>query len=97
MRSRTRTDAPLAHQGRTLVPVARSFLLRSPGERGGLVWNRPAGVRVEDAAGTRWLPISDPTRRIQLGLLAAGLAAAFFVRRARRRRPRRLFRFWRSR
>jgi len=72
--------------------MARSFLLRLPGESGALVWNRPVGVRVEDPSGARWLRITDPTRRIQLGLLAAGLAAAFVVGRGRtRRRPRRRF------
>ena len=72
-----------------LLPTARSFLLRLPGEGGGLVWNRPVGVSIQDASGRRWLRITDTTRRIQLGLLAAGLAAAFLVRRAKRRRPRR--------
>ena len=69
--------------------MARSFLLRLPGEAGGLVWNRPVGLRVEEPSGSRTLRITDPTRRIQLGLLAAGLAVAFLVRRARRRRTRR--------
>ena len=83
--------ASIVHHGRRLVPAARSFLLRLPGEHGGLVWNRPAGIHVEDESGARWIPIIDPTRRIQLGLLAAGLAAAFLVHRARRRPRRRLF------
>ena len=78
----------ISHLGRMLVPMTRSFLLRLPGESGGLVWNQPAGVRVEDGSGTRLLRITDPTRRIQLGLLAAGLATAFFVGRARLRKPR---------
>ena len=69
--------------------MARSVLLRLPGESVGLVWNRPVGVRVEDESGTRLRRINDPTRRIQLGLLAAGLATAFFVGRARLRKPRR--------
>jgi hypothetical protein len=70
--------------------MARSFLLRLPGDRAALLWNRPAGVRVQEPSGAqRWIRITDPTRRIQVGLLAAGLTAAFLVRRARRRRPRR--------
>jgi len=69
--------------------MARSFLLRLPGESGGLVWNRPVAVRVDEGAETRLLRITDPTRRIQLGILAAGLATAFFVGRARLRKPRR--------
>ena len=87
----TNYGASIVHHGRRLVPATRSFLLRLPGEHGGLVWNRPAGVRVEGASGTSWIPIIDPTRRIQLGLLAAGLTAAFLVHRARRRPRRRFF------
>lgn len=92
MESTVRSGVPVSHRGRSLVPMARSFLLRLPGEGAGLIWNRPVGVRVEDQTGARWLRITDPTRRIQLGLLAAGLAAAFIVSRARRRRPHRLLR-----
>ena len=93
METKLQTGSPVSHRGRTLVPMARSFLLRLPGQGAGLVWNRPAGVRVDDPSGARWLRITDPTRRVQLGLLAAGLAAAFVVSRvrARRRRPRRIF------
>lgn len=73
-----------------LLPMARSFLLRLPGDRAALLWNRPVGVRIQESSGAqRWLRITDPTRRLQLGLLAAGLTAAFLVRRAKRRRPRR--------
>jgi hypothetical protein len=76
-----------------LLPMARSFLLRLPGDRAAFVWNRPVGVRIQESSGaTRWLRVTDPTRRIQLGLLAAGLAAAFVVSRVRKGRPkRRLF------
>jgi hypothetical protein len=87
----THYGASIAHHGRRIVPAARSFLLRLPGEYGGLVWNRPAGVRVEEESGARWVPITDRTRRIQIGLLAAGLAAAFLVGRARSRSRRRVF------
>ena len=89
METKLRTGSPVSHRGRTLVPMARSFLLRLPGKGAGLVWNRPAGVRVEDPSGARWLRITDRTRRIQWSLLAAGLAATFVVARARRQRPKR--------
>jgi len=84
--TKTRAGSGIEHEGRVLVPVARSFLLRPSWARAGLVWNRPLGVRVEDASGKRWIPIVDSTRRIQWALLAAGLAAAWLVRRAGRRR-----------
>ena len=89
METKVLTGAPVSHRGRTLVPMARSFLLRLPGQGAGLVWNRPAGVRVEDPSGARWLRITDRTRRIQWSLLVAGLAAAFVVASARRQRPKR--------
>jgi hypothetical protein len=88
---RTSAGAGIEHQGRVLVPVARSFLLRPRGGRGGLVWNRPVAVLVEDPSGKRRLSIADPTRRIQWTLLAAGLAVAWFVRHRRRRANRRPF------
>jgi hypothetical protein len=96
MATQTRNGASVTHRGRTLIPVARSFLLRLPGQGAGLVWNRPVGVHVEDSSGARSLRITDPTRRIQLGLLAAGVAAAFVVSRvrSRRRRPRLFARFF---
>lgn len=90
--SRIQAGAPVAHQGRTLVPVTRSFLLRLPGKHGGLVWNRPVGVRIQEPTGARWLRVTDPTRKIQVGILAAGVATAFLVGSiAKRRRPRRRF------
>lgn len=92
MGSHLRAGAPVVHHRRSLVPVTRSFLLRLPGTQAGLAWNRPIGVRIEDSAGRRWLRITDPTRRIQVGLLAAGVAAAVVVGSlAKRRRPRRGF------
>ena len=90
MESKLRIASPLTHEGRVLLPMARSFLLRLPGDRAAFLWNRPVGVRVQEPSGAlRFQRITDPTRRIQLGLLAAGLAAAFVIRRAKRRRPRR--------
>ena len=92
MKNRLQAGAPVAHHDRTLIPMTRSFLLRLPGDFGGLVWNRPVGVRVQDPSGARWLRITDPTRRIQVGILAAGVATAFLVGSlAKRRRPRRGF------
>ena len=70
--------------GRILVPVAASLRLRAPGGAGGLVWSRPVGVRIEEAEGSRYLPIRDRTRELQWLLLGIGLAAALWIRFARR-------------
>jgi hypothetical protein len=75
---------PIEAGGRILVPVAESLRLRAPGGVGGLVWNRPVGVRIEEADGSRYLPIRDRTREIQWLLLGIGLAAALWIRLARR-------------
>ena len=42
---------------------------------GGLVWNRPVGVRVRGLQGDQRLPIHDVTRRLQLA--AYGLSLLF--------------------
>ncbi len=42
---------------------------------GGLVWNRPVGVRVRGPQGDQRLPIYDVTRRLQLA--AYGLSLLF--------------------
>ncbi len=69
-----------------LAPVARSLRLML--RKVGLVWNRPVGVVVRDAAGDETLVrIRDLTRRVQLALLAAGvLGSAVLWRRLHHRR-----------
>ena len=62
--------------GRVLVPFAKTIRVTFP-RRGALVWNRPAGVEVEERGELRFLPVPDWTRRIQWALLAA--AAAVFL------------------
>ena len=62
--------------GRNLV-VTRSDVLTAHDRIAGSIRRTPT------------LRITDPTRSIQLGLLAAGLATAFLVGRARLRKPRR--------
>ena len=73
-----RTGAPIedAH-GRTIVPVARSVIVRLPGSAGGLVWNRPVEVRVQESGRASRLPVHDVTRQAQLRLL--GLAGVWLV------------------
>jgi hypothetical protein len=75
---------PLRAGDRTVVPLARGWQLRLPGGRAGAFWLRPAGVAVRERGGRRFLPVRDPTRWLQLALLAAGLAAFALLRRRRR-------------
>ncbi len=68
-----------------LAPISRS--LRLVLRNGGLVWNRPLGVVVRDAAGGEALvKIRDLTRRVQLALLGAGILGSIILWRRRGRR-----------
>jgi hypothetical protein len=74
-----------------IIPFAQTLRLRNPWWTSwGLVWNRPASVLVVTADGQEQvLPVHDPTRLIQLTLLAAGFlwpALAWVVLRALRER-----------
>jgi len=88
----TRSGDALAAGGRVLVPLARSTRLGSSRAGVALAWSRPWGVLVAEGATTRLVRVRDVTRRLQLGILAAGLVAALLLRgrgSRRRRAPRR--------
>ena len=56
-----------------VYPIARSYRINFPGARGGIVWNRPLAVIVEDSRGGRQIiPVQDRTRQLQVAILAAG-------------------------
>jgi hypothetical protein len=57
-----------------ITPYSRSTTVLFPGMAGGLVWNRPAGVLVNQSDGSEvTLLIRDATRIAQITLLAIGL------------------------
>ena len=63
-----------------IYPVARSYRLNFPSGHGGIVWNRPRSVIVEDVMGRRQIiTIQDYTRRMQIFILAAGLITALLT------------------
>lgn len=78
---------PVRIGSQKVTVISKALTLRVPGIPVGLVWNRPAAVRVQtEGAGEATLPVSDETRRLQILLLAAGiicsiLIAALFQRR----------------
>ena len=80
MRFETKRAEPIAHGGRLLVPVGRSWTLPLPGRRAAFVWNRPLGVEVQGPTETVFLPVPDRTRRVQWALLAAGFAVFLLSR-----------------
>ena len=70
----TSAGEPVQVNNLTVYPVARSYRINMPGARGGVVWNRPLAVIVEDNQGTRQvLTVIDRTRRLQIAILGAGL------------------------
>ena len=71
---KTRAGEPVEANDLTIYPVARSFRVNIPGAHGGIIWNRPVAVIVEDSAGNRQvLPVVDRTRQIQMAIFGAGL------------------------
>ena len=55
---------PVKCGSQTLTVISKALVLPIPGVESGLVWNRPAAVRVATAgAGEVELPIIDHTRR----------------------------------
>lgn len=69
----TSAGEPVQVNDLTVYPVARSYRIALPGARGGIVWNRPLAVIVEDNEGTRQiLPVIDRTRQLQFAIFSAG-------------------------
>ena len=63
-----------------VYPVARSYRINFPGNQGGILWNRPLAVIVEDSQGSREvIPVQDRTRQLQVGILLAGLFGTIFT------------------
>jgi len=63
-----------------VYPVARSYRINFPGNQGGILWNRPLAVIVEDSQGSRQvIPVQDRTRQLQVGILLAGLFGTIFT------------------
>ena len=73
------TGEPLQANGLTITPVSRALTVQLPGMVGGLVWNRPAGIRVNPtglSGNETFVPIVDTTRMMLWGIAAFGLAVA---------------------
>jgi len=85
----TSQGTPIALGERVLTPVSEAFRVRLPGAAGALVWSRPLRVELEERGLRRFVRVPDPTRKIQLGLLAAGLAAGTLIVLLRSRHSRR--------
>ena len=86
LRSEERSGRPIdVRPGLALVPIARSLRFEAPAGKGGAIWSRPAGIRVEEGGESRFVAIPDRTRQVQWLLWGAGLAAALAIRWGRAR------------
>lgn len=68
--------APHTVGNTTITPHAQSVQVLIPGNYGGLVWNRPHSITVQqEGADEQTLPVPDPTRMVQWLLLASMLVS----------------------
>lgn len=82
--SRVASAESVALDDVTVTPRSRALTIRLPS--GGLVWNRPTAVLVEQAGRARRIPIVDVTRMLQLGLFGLAVLMAVLGPRQHRRR-----------
>jgi hypothetical protein len=69
---KTSRGEPITTRFGQIVPLARVVKLRWPG--GGLNWNRPAAIEVQEGQSQRRLPINDATSRTIFTIVLTGLA-----------------------
>jgi len=82
-----REGKPFRVGEQTITVVSRVLRLQVPGMAIGLVWNRPAQVRIEtQGAGDVILPVTDETRWMQIVLLGLGIAGSLVLSMLLRRR-----------
>jgi hypothetical protein len=82
--AREASAEPVTVDDVTVTPRSRALVVRLP--KGGLVWNRPTAVLVEQDGQVRRIPIVDLTRILQISLLGlAVLTASASLLRFRRR------------
>jgi hypothetical protein len=67
----------------TLVPFSQVWHLKLPWVRGGLIWNRPVSVVVQEGdQGEQIVPVQDITRQILWLLFGLSLISALLARQA---------------
>ena len=54
----------------TVTPMSQALAIRFP--YGGIVWNRPVAIQVEDGTGLRLIQIVDVTLLVQLVIFGTG-------------------------
>ena len=85
---KNRTGTPIQADKITITPISQVLKISAPGTNGGMIWNRPVAVQVENERGeSNLLPVQDYTRQAIVLFTVTGLVFAFlsmFVRRRTR-------------
>jgi hypothetical protein len=76
IRYETRAGEPIQAAGRRIIPFSKALIVRFPGLPGGVIWNRPVSVSVQEADGQEQvIPIVDVTRLAIWSMLGGSLLA----------------------
>jgi hypothetical protein len=75
-----RVGEPVLAGDYRIIPISRALILKFPGRRGGIIWNRPVSVVAQTADGQEQvLPVRDITRQILLALYGSSLLSALLM------------------
>jgi hypothetical protein len=75
-----RVGQPVIVGNYRLIPISRALVLKFPGMRGGIIWNRPVSVVAQTGSGQEQvLPVKDITRQVQLALYGGSLLGALLL------------------
>ena len=76
----THEGKPITVGDQKITVISKALKLQIPDLPIGIVWNRPAAVRVQtEGAGEVTLPVVDETRQTQILLLALGFAGSIVL------------------
>ena len=79
-----RTGEPIQAGDYQITPQTQVIRIRVPGQRIGLIWNRPRAVLVKTADGQETsLAVRDVTRMVMWSMLAGGVLGAILIGLAR--------------
>ena len=79
-----RTGEPIQAGDYQITPQTQVLRIRVPGQRFGLIWNRPRAVLVRTADGQETsLAVRDVTRMVMWSMLAGGVLGAILIGLAR--------------
>ena len=75
-----RVGAPVIAGETRIIPISRALVLKFPGLKGGIIWNRPVSIVAQTADGQEQvLPVRDVTRQVQLALYGGALLGTLLM------------------